>query len=86
MSVMGEIAKLQVGRMGQKPRRSPQTSMPTLEQVWQIPLAQAGEFELTDKEAQTLRTRIYAINKNNAWDRRYRTMRDGRLLIVWRIN
>lgn len=48
-----------------------------------IPLAACGEYELSDKETKTLRGRIYAINKDGLV--RYRTMREGPYVIVWRI-
>lgn len=50
-----------------------------------IPLSRAGEFELTDREMKTFRARIYSLNKNNAAGRRWRTLRDGPILMVWRI-
>jgi hypothetical protein len=59
--------------------------MPSDKDIMRIPLARHGEFELTDKEVKTLRSRIYALNKDNAGGRRWRTMRDGTLLMVWRI-
>lgn len=60
--------------------------MPTEQDIYKIPLARAGEFELSEKECKTLRSRIYALNKNNAAGRRWRTMRDGTLLMVWRVS
>lgn len=59
---------------------------PTDGQLNAIPLARAGEYELSDKEMVTLRRRIYSLNKNNAAGRRWRTMRDGPILMVWRIS
>ena len=40
---------------------------------------------MTDREAKTVRARIYDINKNNVAGMKFRTMRDGRLLMIWRI-
>lgn len=40
--------------------------MPTERDIHTIPLARAGEYELSEKECKTLRSRIYALNKNNA--------------------
>jgi hypothetical protein len=57
--------------------------VPSIAQIESIPLARAGEFELSDREARTLRSRIYSINKDGI--RRYRTMRDGDYIVVWRI-
>lgn len=60
--------------------------LPTDKDILAIPKAKTGEYDLSEKEMKQVRTRIYSINKNNAANRRYRTMRDGSLLIVWRIN
>lgn len=57
--------------------------IPSLSQIEAIPLATAGEFELSEKETRTLRSRLYAINK--AGHRRYRTQREAGLVMVWRI-
>ena len=62
------------------------TQFPTNDDIMSIPLAKAGEYELTDKEIKTLRYRIYALNKNNAAGWRWRTLREGRYLMVWRIH
>lgn len=59
--------------------------VPTLQEIQAIPTAACGEYELNDKEAKTLRSRIYALNKNNASGWRWRTMREGRLILVWKI-
>lgn len=60
-------------------------ALPTETDILRLPKARCGEYELTDKECQRLRAQIYSINKHNVAGRRYRTMRDGPLLIVWRI-
>jgi hypothetical protein len=57
--------------------------IPSQQQIDAIPKARCGEFELNDKEAQTLRSRLYSINKDGI--RRYRTMRDGPYIVVWRM-
>ena len=59
--------------------------MPTDIELMAIPLAGCGEYELSDIESKRLRTRLYSINKNNAAGWRFRTMREGRLLLVWRL-
>ena len=41
------------------------------------------ELELTDKETRTLRSRLYAINKDGI--RKYRTIRKRGMLVIWRI-
>lgn len=57
--------------------------IPTQSQIEAIPLSRAGEFELTDKETQTLRRRLYAINRDGI--RKYRTQREAPYTMVWRI-
>ena len=52
-------------------------------QIEAIPLARAGEFELNERESRTLRGRLYQVNK--AGHRRYRTLREGPYIMVWRI-
>lgn len=61
-------------------------ALPSMSEIEAIPRAASGEYELTDREVKTLRSRLYGLNKNNAFNRRWRTMREGRLLYVWRIN
>lgn len=56
---------------------------PTVEGLLAIPLATMGEFELREDEIARFRRLAYGINKDGI--RRYRTMRDGSLLMVWRI-
>jgi len=41
------------------------------------------EFELSDKELGSMRRHLYAINRDAI--RRYRTLREGRIVLVWRI-
>jgi len=53
--------------------------------IMSIPLARAGEYELSDVETRRLRSFVYSLNRNNAAGRRWRTLRDGKLLLVWRI-
>jgi hypothetical protein len=61
------------------------SGMPTDNEILAIPKARTGEYQLSDAEMKKLRSRIYALNKDNAANRRWRTMREGDLLIVWRI-
>jgi hypothetical protein len=58
-------------------------AIPTSEQIGAIPLAKAGEYELNEAETRKTRAFIYSINKDGI--RKYRTIREGRLLMVWRI-
>jgi hypothetical protein len=57
--------------------------VPSEEELARIPLAQAGEFELSDKEGKQMRREIYRINRDGI--RRFRTLRDGPYIMVWRI-
>lgn len=59
--------------------------MPTEDIILSIPLARAGEYELTNREIKVLRSRIYALNKSHVHGWRWRTMREGRNLLVWRV-
>lgn len=59
--------------------------LPTETDIRNIPLASSGEFELTDKEAAKVRAQIYGLNKDNAAGFKFRTVREGSLLLVWRI-
>lgn len=61
------------------------TQMPTDADLGLIPLSRAGEFELSDRECKRLRSRIYKLNRHNAAGRRWRTMKNGPILMVWRI-
>lgn len=57
--------------------------LPTIKEIEQLRVAKHGEYELTDKETRTLRSRLYAINKDGI--RKYRTMRDAPYIYVWRL-
>lgn len=60
-------------------------TLPTEAAILSIPLARAGEYELSDREMKTLRSRIYSLNKHHVHGWRWRTMREGNRLMVWRI-
>lgn len=60
-------------------------NLPTEDAILAIPLARAGEYELSDREIRVLRSRIYALNKNHVHGWRWRTLREGPILLVWRI-
>lgn len=64
-------------------RRGPVRHMPSDAELQAIQRADHGEYELSDKETRTLRSRIYAINKDGIC--KYRTQREGPYLMVWRI-
>ena len=57
--------------------------IPSLTEIELVPLSRGREYELTDKETRTLRSRLYAINKDGI--RRYRTMREGHITTIWQI-
>lgn len=60
-------------------------TIPTDHDLVNISLSKATEYEVNLKECKTIRGRIYSINKNNAAGRRYRTLYEGGILMVWRI-
>lgn len=59
--------------------------VPSNQELRSIPLARAGEYDLTDRECRILRSRVYSLNKNNAAGWRWRTSLVGGVLLVWRI-
>lgn len=64
---------------------------PTIQNVMDIPPAVAGVYEMREGEIRRLRSRIYALNKDNHFGWRWRTlMEKGRgryhTLLVWRIH
>lgn len=72
--------------------RQPLKRMPTEAELLAIPIAQSGEFQLTEPEIAKLRRRLYGLNKSNAAGWRFRTMMERstysawHLLMVWRID
>jgi hypothetical protein len=64
-------------------RRMRYTKLPSPEEINNIPLVHVAEFELSDKETRQLRAHLYAVNKDGI--RRYRTLREFNLVLVWRI-
>lgn len=58
--------------------------LPTPAEIEAIPIIAASEFDLSDRETAKLRRMLYAINRE-ARGVRYRTLRDGTLLLVWGI-
>ena len=66
-----------------KPRRLVGKHVPTEHELTNMPVAYSGEFELSDKEVKQTRRLIYSINKQGRF--RYRTLREGRYLQIWRI-
>jgi hypothetical protein len=80
------VVQMRLPDVSKVPHPRATAGIPTEKDIHRIPLARAGEYELTDKETKQLRVRIYSLNKNNAAGRRWRTMRDGNILMVWRIS
>lgn len=62
------------------------STAPTERDLNRIPVARHGEYELSDAETAKTRRFIYSLNKDNAAGRRWRTMRERGLLLVWRIS
>lgn len=58
---------------------------PTDDRILSIPLARCGEFDLNTQEMERTRRLIYSLNKSHVKGWRWRTMREGDLLLVWRI-
>jgi hypothetical protein len=59
--------------------------IPTDDRILSIPLARCGEFDLNTKDMERTRRLIYSLNKSHVKGWRWRTMREGDLLLVWRI-
>lgn len=68
-----------------QPRLQKALENPTLADIVQIPRAAQGEYEMPLKDIETIRRRLYDINKHNVAGFRFKTMREGNLLLVWRI-
>lgn len=58
--------------------------MPTEADLLAMPLAATNEYELSDLETKQLRTRVYALNKENA-SFKWRTMREAPYTILWKL-
>lgn len=72
-------------------RRDADRKVPTMQEVMDLPSADAGVYMMTEKEIKTLRSRIYGLNKDNAFGWRWRTLVEpgrGRYhqLLIWRIH
>lgn len=64
-------------------KTKPISVVPSSDFLANLPLAHTTEFDLSEKETRQLRYHIYAINK--AGYRRFRTLRENGLVLVWRI-
>jgi hypothetical protein len=65
--------------------------VPSIQEVMDLPPAAGGIFFMTEKEIKTLRSRVYTLNRDNAFNWRWRTMVDGQdgrysQLLIWRIH
>lgn len=68
-----------------KRRTRPLKRLPTEAEILAIPLSYGHVFDLNDVETKRLRSQLYSINRENVAGFKYRTMREGTLLNVWRI-
>lgn len=64
---------------------------PNIQEIMDLEPANSGVYELTESEIKTLRSRVYALNKDNAYRWRWRTLVDGKKgrysqLLIWRIH
>jgi hypothetical protein len=57
----------------------------TMNSIMGLPRAAQGEYEVSDREARIIRSRIYECNKEHPRGYKFRTLREGNLLLVWRI-
>lgn len=59
--------------------------LPTEKELLAIPVSRHMIYSVRGKEAQRIRTRLYAINSKNAVARKFRTMLNGSELHVLRL-
>lgn len=62
---------------------TPGSRVPSVGVLTSMPIAYGSEFELNDREVAQTRRLIYSINGQGRF--RYRTMREGAYLQIWRI-
>jgi hypothetical protein len=72
-------------------RRDAERRVPHIQEIMDLPAANSGVYMLTENEIKSLRSRVYSLNKNNAFGWRWRTLVEpgrGRYsqLLVWRIH
>lgn len=65
--------------------------VPTIQEVMDLPPANSGVFMMTESEIKRLRSRVYTLNRDNAFRWRWRTLVEpgrGRYtqLLIWRIH
>ena len=67
------------------------SSSPSIQDIMRLPLAEAGRYAMKRHEIETLRARIYSLNKSHVKGWRWRTTciptgrRNEFNLIVWRV-
>lgn len=66
---------------------------PNMAELMDLGVVSAGVYELTEREIKTTRSRVYSLNKHNAFGWRWRTLVEplyGKsrtsLLLIWRIH
>lgn len=66
------------------------TALPTIADLSRLPVAEAGRYNLTEREIATLRQRLYALNRDNVRGWRWRSTKFPAspglyTLLVWRL-
>lgn len=72
-------------------RKDGTRKVPNIQEVMDLEPANSGVYMLTEPEIKQLRSRVYALNKDNAFRWRWRTLVEpgrGRYqqLLIWRIH
>jgi hypothetical protein len=72
-------------------RRDAHRMVPTMQDLIDLPPAEAGVFMMTEQEIKRKRSQLYALNKDNYFGWRWRTLVEpgrGRYhqFLVWRIH
>jgi hypothetical protein len=72
-------------------RKDAARRVPTLQDLMDLPAADAGVYMMTEQEIKRKRSQLYALNKDNAFGWRWRTLVEpgrGRYsqFLVWRIH
>lgn len=72
-------------------KKEARRQVPSTQDIMDVPPADAGVYMLTQREIKSTRSRIYALNKDNAFGWRWRTLVEpgrGRYqqFLIWRIH
>jgi len=67
------------------------TNLALMQEIMDLPAANAGLFEMKEDEIKRFRSRIYSLNRDNAFGWKWRTLVEPKkgiynLLLVWRIH